>query len=520
MSKTPPSSRDAGLSGRDLGDYRLLRRLGRGAMAEVYLAEQMSLGRKVAVKILRPDLASDEKYILRFRNEARAAAALVHANIVQIHEVGYTSGVHYIVQEYVRGLNLKQLLNRRGPLELPLAVSIMRQVAAALSKAAAQQIVHRDIKPENIMLARTGEVKVADFGLARLAEGGVAANLTQVGVTMGTPLYMSPEQIEGRSLDPRSDIYSLGITCYQMLGGRTPFEGENALAVAVQHLQKPPPPLDELRPDLPPALCQIVHTMLAKDPDDRFPDAGALLRELRVLPVAAGADVSWPEEALQAVTGAVPTVRAASEATQQLQKVMDASRHRAARRRWLIPLGGILAGLLLGGLLAWMGREPYLLADADATRTRIPKQKTALAQYFFAVNIGTVDAWHSVLDYFPNEADRYLGWRTKQQLARSYLAHNDLHQALKYFDELASLDQAERELVAFGLAGRCVVLSLEGRHEKSAAVLVQLLPLRDAVPKDMGRILAHAIEKNRQTLGPQTVRQWDHWLKQRVAEEP
>src|SRR5262245_33498007 len=228
------------LSGRRIGDYQLLRRLGRGGMADVYLAEQLSLKRQVAFKVLRSNLAGDEAYVRRFHHEAQAAASLVHANIVQIHEVGCVDGIHYIAQEYVQGQNLREWMARHGPPDLRMAMTIMRQVAAALHKAAGQGIVHRDIKPENIMLARTGEVKVADFGLARLSGDGAALNLTQVGVTMGTPLYMSPEQVEGRPLDPRSDIYSFGVTCYQMLSGVTPFRGDTALSVALQHLKSQP----------------------------------------------------------------------------------------------------------------------------------------------------------------------------------------------------------------------------------------------------------------------------------------
>ena len=165
-----PQRGAADLAGRTLGDYRLLRSLGRGAMAEVYLAEQLSLGRNVAFKVLKSDLATDATYVERFLREARAAAALVHPNIVQVYEVGQREGMHYIAQEYVPGQNLAERLTRSGPPELPLAVAIMRQVSAALAKAGAHGIVHRDIKPENLMLTATGEVKVADFGLARAPE--------------------------------------------------------------------------------------------------------------------------------------------------------------------------------------------------------------------------------------------------------------------------------------------------------------------------------------------------------------
>ena len=185
----------------------------------MYLAEQGSLRRQVAFKVLREALAKEEHYVRRFHNEAQAAAALVHANIVQIYEVGCLEGVHFIAQEYVAGKNLMQLLVRRGPLDIKLAVNILRQVAAALHRAGLRGVTHRDIKPENILLTSAGEVKVADFGLARVTSSDGKVDLTQVGVTMGTPLFMSPEQIEGGSIDPRSDLYSLGVTAYQMLTG-------------------------------------------------------------------------------------------------------------------------------------------------------------------------------------------------------------------------------------------------------------------------------------------------------------
>jgi len=198
----PAPAPDSDLSGRQLGDFHLLRRLGRGAMAEVYLAEQERLKRRVAVKILKPELAGDRTYLQRFQLEAQAAASLIHANIVQVYEVGCVDQLHYIAQEYVQGQNLRDYIGRHGPPDLPHALSIMRQVASALVKAAEQGVVHRDIKPENIMLTAGGEVKVADFGLARLTGPGVANDLTQIGITLGTPLYMSPEQVEGKPLDP------------------------------------------------------------------------------------------------------------------------------------------------------------------------------------------------------------------------------------------------------------------------------------------------------------------------------
>ncbi len=329
----PPKS---DLSGRQLGNFHLLRLLGRGAMAQVYLAEQSDLKRQVAVKVLKGDLALDATYVKRFQREAQAAASLSHANIVQIYEVGCVDRVHYIAQEYVQGLNLLQWMSRNGTAELRLAVNVLRQVAAALAKAADQGIVHRDIKPENIILTRSGEVKVADFGLARLPPHlGELVDLTQAGITLGTPLYMSPEQVEGKPLDHRSDLYSLGVTCFHLLVGRPPFTGETALSVAVQHLKKQPEPLENLRPDLPPALCRIVHKMLAKDPAKRYQSTRELLRELHQVQVEHLGN-QWPEEQhLWDSGGMGPVVMPSNEATQRLDALMkNSNKVSLGRPRW------------------------------------------------------------------------------------------------------------------------------------------------------------------------------------------
>ena len=377
----PPSPADADLSGRQLGDFHLLRRLGRGAMAEVYLAEQERLKRRVAVKVLRPELAGDRVYLQRFQLEAQAAASLVHANIVQIYEVGCVDQLHYIAQEYVQGQNLRDYVARHGPPDLPHALSIIRQVASALAKAAEQGVVHRDIKPENIMLTASGEVKVADFGLARLTREGAANDLTQIGITLGTPLYMSPEQVEGKPLDPRSDIYSLGVTCYHMLAGVPPFSGETALGVAVQHLKTRPQPLESLRPDLPAALCRIVHQMLAKDPAQRFASARDLLRELRRVQLEHFGD-DWPEdlpawESLAAELPADPRVAV----TRQIEGLMkSAARLRPGRRRWGWVAAGLVAALAAGGAAAWwLVVPPPLLADAEAAAAGNPQTADRLA---------------------------------------------------------------------------------------------------------------------------------------------
>ena len=357
----PATVTESDLSGRQLGDFHLLRRLGRGAMAEVYLGEQGRLKRRVAVKILKPELAVDRTYLQRFELEAQAAASLVHANIVQIYEVGCVDMLHYIAQEYVPGPNLRDYVARHGPCDLSHALSIMRQVAAALAKAGEKGVVHRDIKPENIMLTARGEVKVADFGLARLTREGAENDLTQVGITLGTPLYMSPEQVEGKPLDPRSDIYSFGVTCYYMLTGAPPFSGETALGVAVQHLKKQPQPLESLRPDLPPALCRIVHQMLAKDPSRRFANARELLRELRRVQIEHFGD-DWPEDlpAWDSLIAEMPPDPRVA-ATQELAELMlKMAQIRPSRRGRVLVAVGLVVAFLLGGTGAWYAGFPFV----------------------------------------------------------------------------------------------------------------------------------------------------------------
>src|SRR5262245_25895277 len=213
------------LTGKTLGDFQVERMLGRGGMGEVYLARQISLNRPVALKVLRTDMLSNQTYLSRFDAEATAVARLNHPNIVHVYMLGCVAGVRFIAMEYVQGTNLREHLLKKGALELPLALSILRQAAVAIGAAGEIGLIHRDIKPENLLLTRKGQVKVADFGLCRDQDAS-KIHLTQPGVTMGTPQYMSPEQAQGHALDHRSDLYSLGVTAYHMLTGNPPFRGE------------------------------------------------------------------------------------------------------------------------------------------------------------------------------------------------------------------------------------------------------------------------------------------------------
>ena len=352
---TPPDDRpESDLSGRQVGDYQLLRRLGRGGMADVYLAEQLSLRRQVALKVLKRNLAGDEAYIRRFQNEAQAAAKLVHANIVQIYEVGCADGMYYISQEYVPGQNLKQLLARLGHgVDAVQAVNIIRQVAAALHKAAEQKIIHRDIKPENIMITPAGEVKVADFGLARVFPRRRSAEPDAGRHHDGHAALHEPRAGRGPAVDPRSDIYSLGVTCYHMLAGHPPFDGPTALNVAVQHLKNEPKRLEAACPNLPDGLCRIVHKMLAKKPDERYQRAIDVLKDLKTLKIE-GLDNDWAAE-LPGFSSADLALSTAGrlEATQQLDRCFAASS---------------LANLVAGQLVPSLRDSPrwFCLADWQA----------------------------------------------------------------------------------------------------------------------------------------------------------
>jgi eukaryotic-like serine/threonine-protein kinase len=268
------------LTGQTIGDYAIVRKLGQGGMGQVYLADQLSLKRRVALKFLRREHLADPVALKRFKAEAEAVARVTHANIVQVYAIGEHVGLNFMVLEYVEGRTLRQYIAKKGTLDLPVALSIMKQVAAALQRASESGIVHRDIKPENILLTRKGEVKVADFGLSRRVETGQDLHLTQSGQTLGTPLYMSPEQLQGKPIDARSDVYSFGITCYHMLAGRPPFEAATAIDLAMQHVHQKPPPLQGYRPDLPPELPALIHRMMSKEPADRPQTGREIIRAL------------------------------------------------------------------------------------------------------------------------------------------------------------------------------------------------------------------------------------------------
>ena len=508
-------------------------------MADVYLAEQGSLRRQIAFKVLKRELADDQTYVRRFHMEAQAAAALVQANIVQIYEVGCVDGWHYIAQEYVEGQNLAQYIARQGTPDVKLALAVMRQVAAALCKSAERGIVHRDIKPENIMLGRSGEVKVADFGLARVGAGEDVVKLTQVGITMGTPLYMSPEQVEGRPLDARSDIYSLGVTCFHMLSGQPPFRGDTALSVALQHVGKQPDRLENSRPDLPASLCRIVHKMLAKDPAERFQSPRDLLRELRGLQVE-GIDLGWPaemDEFNSVETAALGTTRLA--ATQRLQTIMNASTGIRTNRTpfWygMIVAGAVAASLLIGGAAAWAFRSRFMLDTPPATFEPVQKMQTAAEQYDYAQLMpGNVAAWESVEYLFPSEDDKHYALKAKQGLVKLYFQQGDLERAVPLLNELASAKDkdsaAQDSFRAFGLAGLAFYHWKSNDFDKSTKDLTDLAAIAGGLSPtavgpflredpQMARLVVMVLQKNRQLSSKVNAEEWDKWLQTQSQQE-
>jgi eukaryotic-like serine/threonine-protein kinase len=259
--------------------YELEELCGSGGMSSVFRAHDRQLDRRVAIKILHERYLEDPEYVERFRREARAVARLSHPNIVTVIDRGEDDGRQYIVFEHVDGENLKELVQRSGRLPVRGAVELALAVADGLAFAHTHGLVHRDVKPQNVLLSREGDVKVTDFGIARSLD--VEHGVTQTGTVLGTGEYLAPEQASGKPVSPATDVYSLGVVLWELLVGDVPFSGENFVAVALRHVNDPPPPLRKLRPDVPPRLAAAVERALAKDPALRFPSMAALAAELR-----------------------------------------------------------------------------------------------------------------------------------------------------------------------------------------------------------------------------------------------
>src|SRR6202165_2827935 len=269
-----------------LGDrYQLQEPIGRGGMATIYRGRDKRMERVVAIKVLRDIYSTDPKFVTRFQREAKAASALQHPNIVQVYDYGQTDGNYFIVMELIEGTDLRHYLRSRkgNVLDNERAIIIAHDVALGLGAAHRRGIVHRDVKPQNVLVGRDGSIKLTDFGIASVYKDINAERLTTTGMTLGTVQYYAPEQAQGEIVSPAADVYALGIVMYEMLTGRTPFDGDTPVAVAMQHIQDPPVPPSQLNPNIPPALEEIILRCLEKIPEMRLRDGSSLARALEAL---------------------------------------------------------------------------------------------------------------------------------------------------------------------------------------------------------------------------------------------
>jgi len=322
---------------KQIGGYKLIRRIGEGGMGEVYLAEQLTMHRTVALKILHGKWADDEEFRKRFLLEARAAGKLSHQNLIQVFDVNKYQGLYYFSMEYIDGVTVDDLIRHEGPLNVEKIIDLIMQVCQALKYLQVHDIVHRDIKPANIMVTKDGQVKLGDFGFIQSV---FDAELMQEGTTIGTPDYISPEQARGeRNLDVRSDIYSLGATLFHMLTGKTLFSG-SCSKVMRDHIETVPPKIEDLRKDLPKDLVRIVRKMMEKLPIDRYQSPDEIIKDLEMLKIDVAAD-----------GGQIPTSRsqilnvitAEKERISELQSTLEAAQHRILTLKAMAIAGWVVA---------------------------------------------------------------------------------------------------------------------------------------------------------------------------------
>jgi eukaryotic-like serine/threonine-protein kinase len=380
------------------GRYLIERQIGSGGMADVYLATDQSLGRKVAIKVLSDRYARDAAFVERFRREAAAAAGLRHPNIVTVYDRGEAMGTYYIAMEYLDGPTLKEEITRRAPLPEPEAINYATQALAALDAAHRQGVIHRDIKPHNMVLTEDGRLKVTDFGIARAAN---TQQMTEVGSIVGTAQYLSPEQARGQAVGPQSDIYSMGVVLYEMLCGELPFTGESAVDIAMKQVSDMPPPLHGRNRLVSPAMEQVVMRALAKDPALRFASARQMADELAR--VARGQAASSDTQQATRVIAAADATRVIGQppegATRVLQPPPPPPERPAPRRSalpWLLVLlllvlaavaGFVVYHMLSGndqsvpqGLVGQTCKQAMATLETDGLKGTCVKVKSTVAQ--------------------------------------------------------------------------------------------------------------------------------------------
>lgn len=509
-----PAAEIPDLSGRTLGDYQILRKLGSGGMGQVYLARQQSLKREIALKFLNSDLVNNEKALKRFQAEAEAVARISHPNIVQVYAIGEHDGLRYMALEFVNGRNLRDYLSKKGPPDLPVALAILKQVASALQKANELGIVHRDIKPENILMTRKVEVKVTDFGLSRLTDAtAVPLNLTQSGVTLGTPLYMAPEQVQGKPTDHRSDLYSFGVTAYHLLAGQPPFHGKTAYEVAMKHCTETPEPLAALRPDLPGDLIALVHKLMAKDSGERYQTAKDVLRDLAKIAKGNSTGVAAPPLSLSATMMQSPFGPVPSGSTMTLPLAEP------ARSPWPARILGVLAvlGLFAGGWWLFGKLQP---TDEIAVVNAGPGLPEVKFPEGLAPQTGRERDLLAKLDNRQTSATDFLN--ASVELGLLYVKERRLEQAKKVFDDLEK-ERPDRGPIAKGFIGpppallaarfgQAIVLAHQDKAEESVTAFVAITnqaprpPASEQMRKflidrpDFSQAIAEAIYRDQENL--------------------
>src|SRR6188768_3788228 len=331
------------------GRYRIIRKLGAGGMADVYLAEDQELGRRVAIKILNDRHAADDSFIERFRREAKNAAGLSHPNIVSIYDRGEAEGTYYIAMEFLDGRSLKELIVGRGPAPIKTAIDYARQILAAVGFAHKHGIVHRDVKPHNVLVGGEGRLKVTDFGIARAG----ASQMTEVGSIIGTAQYLSPEQAKGAPVDQTSDLYSVGIVLYELLTGKVPFTGDSPVEIAMKHISAIPEPPSSLRPDIPEDLDLIVLRALGKTPEDRYPSAEEMDKDLARVAQGLGVSRETEEAATQILSRSqlTPATMVAAPPRPPAEVLYEYEQPRRGRPGW--PWVLVLLLVLAAALTGW-----------------------------------------------------------------------------------------------------------------------------------------------------------------------
>jgi serine/threonine-protein kinase len=346
------------------GRYRIVRRIGSGGMADVYCAEDIHLGREVALKVLHRRFAQDQEFVERFRREAKSAAGLQHPHVVGVFDRGEHDGTYYIAMEHLPGRPLKDIVTTQAPLPQELVIDLGLQVLAAAGFAHRHSVIHRDFKPHNVIVDDAWNLKVTDFGIARAG----ASEMTETGSIMGTAQYLSPEQAQGHAVGATADLYSIGVMLYEMLCGRLPFEGESAVSVALKHLSEPPTPISQLRPDVHPALESVVMAALAKDPAHRWQTAEDFAEGLRA--ARAHIDAGTP---VARDTAEFTPVAVAPVAINGDEPPAPPPRPEERERTWPWFTIGLMALALLG-LLAFLALSGVLGAEKREVPRVVGKQ--------------------------------------------------------------------------------------------------------------------------------------------------